>query len=97
MAAVFHGEHPTRDSEGRAWADGSVEKELAGQPLAGGWRGVVWIIRGDLEWFANSLGLEHFSSLNPCFLCRADCIDDSCPWTDPRPTAKWRATVWDKD
>jgi hypothetical protein len=95
--AVFHGVHPARDSSGNEWTAGSVERNLAGKPLAGGWRGVLWILRGNLEYFANSLGLERFASNSPCFLCHADCLEDGAPWTDPRPSARWRATLWHKD
>jgi hypothetical protein len=95
--ALFEGTHPSTNSSGEPWPPHSPEAERAGKPLAGGRRGVLWALRGDLEYFSNSLHLEHFASGHPCFLCRADCKDDSMPWVDTRPTAKWRATCWDDD
>ena len=66
----------------------------AGQFIAGGYRFIIFIIKGDLEWIANTLRLEHFGSLTPCFVCRCDCDDDSRPWTDVRATAGWIGTEW---
>jgi hypothetical protein len=68
-----------------------------GDMLAGGWRGVVWVLRGDLEYFANTLHLDHFGSLSPCFLCKANCDDNDAPWSDCRPEAAWRSRLWTKD
>ena len=93
--ALFAGTHPSTDSSGADFPVGSPERARAGQALAGGFRGVLWVLRGDLDFFSNSLGLEHFHSNTPCFLCRANQSD--VPWTDPRPNAAWRSTTWGKD
>lgn len=91
--ALFLGKHPSTDPAGNPWPPNSREAQLAGTPLAGGLRGVVLVIRGDLEYFSNTLHLEHFSSAEPCCLCLAN--RDSVPWNDHRPTAEWRSTCWD--
>ncbi len=70
FAIIFEGTHPHQDASGNVYPAGSPEHALAGKPIAGGWRGAVWIVRGDLEFFGNSLKLEHFASLSPCFCAR---------------------------
>lgn len=92
---IFTGLHPICDSSGVPFPQGSPQQARAGQPLAGGFRGVLWTIRGDLDFFANALHLEHFHSNRPCFLCKADW--EGVPWTDPRPQAAWRSTVYTKE
>lgn len=96
LRALYDGVHPATDAKGAPWPPLSQEAARAGKPLAGGYRGVVWLLKGDLEYFANSLHLNHYASRSPCFLCKAGC-DAAAPWTDPRQTAAWRATCHTKD
>ena len=68
--------------------------------------GVIWCINGDMDWFANSLDLEHCSSHYMCPWCRANDIDEDnfdlqhrlcqppLPWNDIRKEAAWRDTVY---
>ena len=44
---------------------------MANQPLAGGYFGVIYALKGDLEYFTKSLKLRHFNSLDMCDLCPA--------------------------
>lgn len=86
---------PDADADGAVFQKGSVGWRLhhKQKQLANGWRGVLWCLKGDLEYFALSLGLEHFSSNKPCFLC--PCDSDRYPWTDCRPTeARWLHSIW---
>jgi hypothetical protein len=88
---------PDVDANGKPYPRGSLgwDRHHRQKWLAGGWKGVLWCLKGDLEYFALSLGLEHFSSKTPCFLC--PCNSSDCPWTDVRPDqAKWVSKVWDK-
>ena len=92
---LFDGKWPQADADGIAYQPGTPEFAKAGTPLAGGYRGTLFIMRGDLEYFSNTLGLEHFGSLSPCFLCRANCSNDDIPWADCRANrAKWMSTCW---
>ena len=85
--ALYDGKWPSVDEQGRPTND-----PKAGKPLAGGFRGVLFVIRGDLEFMTTKLGLESYNSATPCGCCRANTTDR--PWTDGRADAAWRATVW---
>ena len=80
----------------------------AGQALAPGFNliGVVWAINGDLEYLANSLGMEHTSSHKMCPWCRANDLEygdaaaaerlliSPTPWNEIGQDAAWRSTVY---
>jgi hypothetical protein len=85
---------PAADPDGVQYEPGTREYKLHHDVkyLAGGWRGVLWCLKGDLEYFANSLHLEHFGSHTPCFLC--GCNSTDYPWTDCRPQARWLTRLW---
>ena len=68
-----------------------------GQPLAGGYSAVLFLLRSDLEFLANHFGMQHPSSNSPCTLCKADRSSESRPWTDCRATAAWRTSLWKPD
>jgi hypothetical protein len=90
---LWRGVFPDRDASGNVYARRSEEGRKAGTPLAGGYYAVLWVIRGDLDWFFKSLHLNHFNSLKPCCLCKAD--TKGTPWTDFRKqSAKWLKTIW---
>ena len=97
LLALWSGLHPTTDPDGQPWARGTAEASAAGKPLAGGFCAVPWIIKGDLEYYSNVLGLEHWASRDrPCFCCKVD--RDANPWTDHRllgaPHLQWDANEW---
>ena len=48
-------------------------EEVAGQPLVPGtkYRGVIWSLQGDQEFFCNTLGLPHWATKRPCWQCDA--------------------------
>ncbi len=92
---LWRGLWPDVDPDGNSWARGTTDHKRAGTPLAGGWYATLWSLRGDLEYFATTLGLPHPSSLQPCILCKA--TTTTLPWSDFRQnTAPWLATVWDR-
>jgi len=51
--ALYRGTWPSHDHDGQVLHDAK-----AGQPLAGGYYGVLWALRGDLDYFQNTLNLE---------------------------------------
>lgn len=81
------GKWPEKD-----WLGATLTDERAGSPLAGGFSGALWVIRGDLEFMSLKLGLENYNSRTPCGCCQANITDR--PWKDGRDTAAWRSTVW---
>lgn len=95
LEACFSGTHPCQDFLGRQWAEGSVERQLAGQPWAAGHRAIPWIARADLDHFCKVWRLEHYGSNSPCPWCQANRSDR--PWTDCNPDAAWRNTIWTED
>ncbi len=84
---------PDVNPEGAKFDPKSPEGQRALKSLAGGWRCKLWALKGDLEFFSSSLGLESYHSHTPCFLCKANTSDT--PWTDFRENqAKWLSTIW---
>eukprot|EP00969_Alexandrium_andersonii_P245400 10845419-Alexandrium_andersonii.AAC.1 len=84
---LWMGEWPRTDVDGVPIRGGSRG------PLAGGYYGVLWTIKGDLEFYNQELSLPNFNSHQPCCLCRANTTDR--PWTDFRQDqARWLETVW---
>ena len=97
---LFLGKWPKRDEFNREYVAGSKEYKLAhetGGWLAGGYFGVLWVLRGDLDHMSKAWGLVSTSRTTaPCSCCRADDQDDGRPWTDARlDRAAWVGTIWD--
>ena len=85
---LWRGLWPTEDANGI-----EIRSEKAGTPLAGGWYATVWLVKGDLEYFAHALKLESISGRNPCIKCRCNISDT--PWTDFHPVnASWLTKIW---
>ena len=93
------GRWPSHDAYGRAYPPGSPEGKRAGRYFAGGYRAVLFVIRGDLDYFAKCLQLNHYGSLHPCCRCPANSTEgDPLCWTDFRPThSQWMQEQWDPD
>ena len=85
FAALQSGLHPTHDPKGNPLKKGSPFFLEKGTPLANGFKGVVWVIQGDHEWFSNSLKLPHWASLHPCWECNAK--------KNPVPEKMWYKTL----
>jgi hypothetical protein len=72
LKAMLQGVHPEQDPDGMPFAEDSCFALEKGQPLTPfGLRCVVWSIQGDHDFFANVLGLPHWSKMHPCWEC--DC------------------------
>ena len=82
MYWLQEGVHPDRCSNNIPYTCGML-KELAKEPLAEGYFGVMWVLMGDLDYMHKVM---HFADFNkpsePCSLCRANNTD--VPWTDFR-------------
>ena len=69
---LYAGVWPPVDWNGDSWDDTRPsERSLANQPLAGGYFGVLYALKGDADYFAKSLKLHHYNSNALCDLCPA--------------------------
>jgi hypothetical protein len=94
LRALFEGTWPSQNHRGEAWPAGSAEAMLAAQPLAGGYFGVTWLVKGDLDYFAKTLKLRNYNANIPCDLCGCDKNRDSAWWpTNVGPTSAWAANL----
>ena len=79
---------PTTDSSGKL-----IRSKNAGTPLAGGYYAVVWLLKGDLDYFSKTFNLEAPASGHPCVRC--PCNTTTIPWTDIHPdTSAWIPLTW---
>ena len=69
VAALEKGHHPTHDPEGKPMKKDSPFFLEKGEPLAKGFRGILWNIQGDHDFFSNALHLPHWASHFPCWEC----------------------------
>ena len=53
---------------------------------------VLWILRGDLEWYWDEFGFPRWNTQNPCHWCC--CNRTNRPWNDFKPTAAWLGTIY---
>ena len=75
----------------------SREYIAKGTPLANGYFASPWIVKADLEYYANVLGLEHWARGDrPCTACKVD--KSPLPWTDHKlvgdPKVPWIPNEW---
>ena len=89
------GTWPLVDHRGDPFPAKTLAAEMAGRPLADGWRAILVCLKGDLEWFQEKLNMLRVNSTNPCCFCPCDTLDDSMPWSDFRQEALWRAREFD--
>jgi hypothetical protein len=70
--ALQSGKWPHKDHLKQPWPAGSAEEKLAGQDLAGGYCGVVYMSKQDLDYVAKSLHLRNYNANQPCDYCSCD-------------------------
>ena len=59
--------------------------------LAGGYFAVIWLLKGDLDYFAKSLSLKHFNADSMCDFCECDRTGPVDLWpTNFLPGALWK-------
>lgn len=90
---LYIGEWPRADPDGRVYTAGVLAR-LAGTSLAGGYCGVLWVVKGDLDYLFKNLKLPNYMSANPCAFCTCTNDDANVPWKDLRVTADWFANQW---
>lgn len=88
------GKWPTRDWNNLPYPEHSPEARRAKDQvyLAGGYYGILYIVRGDLEHMHKAYNFPSAGAGQRCACCKANTSD--IPWTDARADALWRGTVW---
>lgn len=91
------GKWPTRDVHGNPYPEHSPQARRAREQvyLAGGYYGVLYIIRGDLEHMHKAYNFPSAGAGERCACCKANTSD--IPWTDARRDALWTGTVWSEE
>ena len=76
--ALLAGFHPSLGPNEEPLEPNSLMHSLKGQPLSPGrFKGVLWCIQGDHEFFSNVLHLPHWNNDMPCWEC--DCVNADHP------------------
>ena len=77
------------------YAKGTPEQRKAGSSLAGGFRGILFCLTGDLDYFNSVFKAPNWNSASPCLLCPATTSGGNT-WSDFKATALWRGQVYTK-
>ena len=80
LNALFDGRWPAKDWNDQPWPHGSSEAALSGEYLADGFFAVVWLLKGDLDYFAKALKLRHYAAHELCDFC-------PCTKDETKPTS----------
>ena len=90
--ALYRGVWPSADWRGVQFPPDSPDGRRAGTPLANGLKGVVVSISGDMDFYAQYLGLPRWNSANPCSMCQSR--RGPATWHGFAPDSPWRTTLW---
>lgn len=85
FTALFHGCWPATDDLASTLQAGSRQ-------LAGGFRGILYVINGDLDYLDKALFLPSCNSANMCCWCPANLTN--IPWWELKPGSTWMAQLY---
>jgi hypothetical protein len=94
--ALFDGVWPTQKWDGTPFEPGSEEAALGGQPLANGFFGVPFVLKGDWQHFAKTFKLAYHNANKPCSFCKCNQGPDSEQQDWPsnfRKDARWKSQL----
>ena len=98
LRALYEGRFPENDWKHQQWDQYSSEASVAGYHLCSEEKeflGVVWSIKGDLDWFFKGLGLKSYNDTGPCEYCHCDTHLHKSMWpTDFGVNADWKNQMW---
>jgi hypothetical protein len=83
LVAMFRGCHPASKWDDEAWDVGTSERMLGDSAvkLADGFFGIVWSIKGDLDWLSNEFGMMKYrENADPCDWCPCSKIGHPSNW-----------------
>ena len=106
LQVLAEGKFPTEDLDGDTYVCGP-QAARAGANIAGGLMFVIFMIRADLDFLANSLQLESSTGAGGmCCWCKANNLEEplddwavafdleAASWSDLSPIARWRHSTW---
>jgi len=94
--ALFSGKHPSVDQHGNPYPEASANAAIAGQDLASGMFGVIFMVKGDLDHYSK-LGLPDYRSNFPCNYCpcdRGDAEGGKMSFTNFNRTSPWKSRLY---
>ena len=96
--ACYYGDWPLLDTQGHEFTDAdSVDFKMRGKPLAGRYKFVPWVLKGDMDFAINHFEMPgHWSSGHPCPACPCVREDGSLnSWNNFGPLAVWKGFVFE--
>jgi hypothetical protein len=95
MYWLYRAVWPDRDVDGNLFTSGP-DYDRALTPLADGFFGILWKLRGDQDWMQVQFHVQSPSENLPCALCRGSSSGPN-RWTDCRyPGSGWLGEIWDR-
>ena len=93
---LYIGKWPHVDHNFKAWEPKSSQQKIAGTYLADGLRAIIYGIKGDLDFFAKTLGLRHYNANDMCELCPAhrNIEDRNMCYNNFAADAKWKRVLF---
>jgi len=87
------GRWPTTDpSTGQKFCSRSFRGKMAGQELLGGFIGILDGFSADLQYYAQTFGIDHYGNNSMCHLCAASKVDPAKWFTQTGAGAGWQGT-----
>ena len=96
--ACYYGDWPLLDTQGHEFTDAdSVDFKMRGKPLAGRYKFVPWVLKGDMDFAINHFEMPgHWNSGHPCPACPCVREDGSLnSWNNFGPLAVWKGFVFE--
>ena len=95
LTICYCGVYPSVDWNNDPWPLGSDQAKKAGRPLFAGYFFVLWMLAGDYEWHANSIGLAHWAAAQMCSFCPANYL--GAPFNEFTPWSSWVNRIFDRE
>lgn len=93
---MMKGLFPDKHHRGNKYAEFTVDGQRALQPLANGFRGFLFALCGDLEYFNQLIALPNYNKKEgPCAICKT-CQEGEMTWLNFKLNAPWISSEWKK-
>ena len=93
---LYIGKWPPVDHNFQNWPASSSQSKIAGSDLANGMRCIIFAIKGDLDFFAKTLGLRSYNADFMCELCPAhrNAAERSMLYNNFSGDARWKGKLF---